>query len=181
MATVTLGTLTTSGLTALQIVAGSNSAADLATIRNLITNDVVQPVAGSRPIWPGALENGRLSVPNRGLLTLLQSGVLGLAVGDWVAVDSVTGVVVLIPGTVLPTILVTTGITQSGSAVVSSLATAAPTMGWVAGMAIAGSNFSAGTIIESISPGGSSITLSLTVGASSAAATMTAGGPFTHS
>lgn len=173
MALVTLGTVSSTSFQALQIVAGSNSAADLATLRNNITNDAVQPSGNARPIYPGALENSTLFVPNRGRLTLLP--------GDWVGVDSTTGAILLVPGTILPTLLTTTAATSSGSTIVTGLATGAGTMGLVAGMAIASTAaFSSGTIIQQIVPGGSSIILNFPAAISSAAATLTFGGPFTH-
>jgi hypothetical protein len=171
MATTTLGTVSTSTLTAIQWQPAGVSASDLTAIRNAILNDKI--IGLPNPIYPGALEDGKLYVPNRGVLTILP--------GDWIGVDQ-NGFPYLIPGTYVPVAsgMSTTGITQSGSAVISSLATNAVSLGWVAGMFVGGSNVSSGAQIQSISPGGSSVVLTSTVAASSAAATISVGGGWTH-
>ena len=87
MATKTLGTSTTSGLTAVPYLRGWNSgvsAADMGTMARAIKNDgyislTVQ--GGNHGIWPEAFsENGLLYYPNRGVLKVLP--------GDWVGVDA---------------------------------------------------------------------------------------------
>lgn len=169
MATVTFGTVNATALAGLQIVAGQNSIADLATIRANVKNDQSAP---ARPVWPGALEGGILYVPNRAPLPL--------KTGDWVAVDSVSGQVIVVFGNNLPATLQTTGALVSGSAVITGLGTNVSLLGWVPGMQVGHSNLTAGSIIQSIAPGGSSLTLNLVAGTSVAGATLTAGGAFTH-
>lgn len=169
MATVTFGTVNATALAGLQIIAGQNSIADLATLRANIKNDQNAP---PRPVWPGALEGGILSLPNRSPVALRQ--------GDWVAVDTASGQVIVVFGSVLPSTLQTTASLASGSAVVTSLGTNISVLGWVPGMVVAGSNLTAGSTILSIAPGGSSLTLSLVAGTSVAGQTLTAGGAFTH-
>ncbi len=81
MATITLGTDTTSSLVALPFSRGLNmSDADIATIAEHILNDQ----GNSGAIWPGAwARTGFLFVPNRGVLKALP--------GDIVAYDPATG------------------------------------------------------------------------------------------
>ena len=78
MATKTLGTGTTTGLTALQIGIGSPQA-DIAAINNLILS---QPGTGTYQV----IEMG--AFPGNGLLFLPEKrGVIQLKTGDWVGVD----------------------------------------------------------------------------------------------
>ena len=78
MATATLGTAANNTLTALGFLK-SNAIADVASIAQLIKNDLVN---GS-PVYPDAFSlSGMLFIPNRGLLLMKP--------GDYVAVD-VTG------------------------------------------------------------------------------------------
>ena len=96
MATTTTGTVAATTLTSLQWTPGS-AMADIATIANLIFDDGSAAMAGgsaqnnqlvafdrgvsSQGPMPGAfMNNGRLFIPNRGVLQLLP--------GDWVAVDN---------------------------------------------------------------------------------------------
>ena len=79
MATQTLGTSTTSGLTAKKFLPGYGSgisAADLAALNNAIKDDI----GNLHSIWPGAFRDGTLFIPNRGFLQVLP--------GDWVGVDA---------------------------------------------------------------------------------------------
>lgn len=86
MATKTLGSNNNNTLTALQYVHGM-VAADLATINAAILNDGqgsggnVYAAPSAKPIWPGAFTtDGKLFVPNRGVLRVLP--------GDWIGVDA---------------------------------------------------------------------------------------------
>jgi hypothetical protein len=171
MATTTLGTVNTSNLVAIQWQPGGLAAADLATIRNSILNDKILGLPN--PIWPGALEDGKLYIPNRGVVSLLP--------GDWIGVDS-NGWAILLPGSYIPAVsgMSTTGTIQSGSAVVTGLATNVLTLLWAPGMQVAGSGISAGAQIQSIAAGGSSLTMTLVASATSAAATLSVGGGWTH-
>lgn len=84
MATSTLGTAATSTLTAVPFSA-SLAPADVATIAQGIKDDLNV----SHPIWPGAFAlNGKLYIPNRGVLTILP--------GDYVGFDSATGWPILV-------------------------------------------------------------------------------------
>lgn len=81
MSTKTMGTSTTSGLNpAIKFLPGYGSgmsAADIGTMARAIKNDST----GLHGIWPEAFSaNGKLYVPNRGVLTILP--------GDWVGVDA---------------------------------------------------------------------------------------------
>lgn len=83
MATLTLGTNATTSLSSLKFLPGYKSgmnAADEATLALLIKNDLIN----SHPIVQEAFSsNGKLYIPNRGVLTMLP--------GDYVGVDSATG------------------------------------------------------------------------------------------
>lgn len=84
MATKTMGTSSTTALTALAF-SRQMVAADVASIAQAILND--QNVA--HLIWPGAFTTaGLLYVPNRGVLQMLP--------GDFVAVDPATGWPILV-------------------------------------------------------------------------------------
>lgn len=77
MSTKTLGTSTTSGLTALAYLQGGLAAGDVATI----AADIKDDLNNIHPIIPGSFSsNGILYVPNRGQLKILP--------GDWVGVDA---------------------------------------------------------------------------------------------
>ena len=80
MATITLGTSATNSLTAKKFLPGYGSgmsAADIATMALAIKDDL----GNAHSIWPEAFSaNGKLYVPNRGILTILP--------GDYVGVDS---------------------------------------------------------------------------------------------
>lgn len=88
MATTTLGTNATTSLTSLIVKPGYGSgmsAADIATISNLIRDDQ----GNVRKYVPGAFSaNNQLVIPNRGVLKILP--------GDYVGVDATTGWPVLI-------------------------------------------------------------------------------------
>ncbi len=76
MATSTFGTTAQTSMTALAS-SGAMAAADVATIAELIKNDLVNGL----PIYPEAFsQKNLLYVPNRGILQVRP--------GDWVAVDS---------------------------------------------------------------------------------------------
>jgi len=84
MATVTLGTTAQTSLTA-KLFGGAMPAADIATIANLIKDDI----NNLHPIWPQAFaQSGLLFIPNR--------GVLQLRAGDYVGVDTQTGWPILV-------------------------------------------------------------------------------------
>ena len=84
MATVTLGTTAQTSLTA-KAFSGAMPAADIATIANLIKDDL----NNLHPIWPQAFaQTGLLYIPNR--------GVLQMRVGDYVGVDPATGWPILV-------------------------------------------------------------------------------------
>jgi hypothetical protein len=81
LATKTLGTSTTSGLTALAYLPGYGSiaTADVATL----ANDIKDDLNVAHPQIPGSFnvtEGGQLFIPNRGVLRILP--------GDWVGVDA---------------------------------------------------------------------------------------------
>ena len=75
MALRTLGTSATTSLAA-QLFTQQMAQADIAAINNNIKDDLVN----GHPIKPGSFEQGRLYIPNR--------GVLQLRPGDYVAYDS---------------------------------------------------------------------------------------------
>ena len=86
MATLTLGSKTTTSLTAIKFLHGMN-ATDFATIVNSILNDGqgtgggVYVAPSAKPKWPGPFTTqGQLFIPNRGVLQVLP--------GDYVAVDA---------------------------------------------------------------------------------------------
>lgn len=84
MATVTLGTAANNSLTA-KAFGGAMSAADIATIAQLIKDDI----NNLHPVWPGAWSQaGLLYIPNR--------GVLQCRPGDYVGVDPATGWPILV-------------------------------------------------------------------------------------
>lgn len=87
MGTKTLGTNAQTTLTAISFNANAD-VADMATIAELILNDMTQPqgqlaltAPSAKPIWPGAFaRTGILYVPNRGILRAQP--------GDWVGIDA---------------------------------------------------------------------------------------------
>ena len=79
MALRTLGTNANNSLNALLFARAGLLPADLATFRANVKNDQVN----GRPIFPGALEEGRLYIPNRGVLNILP--------GDYIAYDPTAG------------------------------------------------------------------------------------------
>lgn len=87
MALKTLGTKTTSTLSAIQFLHGM-TVADLATLVVEILDDqspatgaLANSAPSAKPTWPGAFTTqGQLFIPNRGLLQVLP--------GDWVGVDA---------------------------------------------------------------------------------------------
>lgn len=82
MATRTAGTNATTTLPFfVQWQRGGIAAADLAAIRNRVLND--RPQGGPGNIWPGALENGTLFVPNRGFLQLVPGDWVGVGTAGW--------------------------------------------------------------------------------------------------
>jgi len=77
--TKTLGTSTTSGLTAVSYLPGYGSGmstSDQAAIQNAIKDDL----GNAHNLLGGAFQGGQLFIPNRGVLTVLP--------GDWVGVDA---------------------------------------------------------------------------------------------
>lgn len=85
MATKTLGTNANNTLPyAITWQPGGISAADLATIRNHILNDLISATApASAAIWAGALESGALYIPNRGKLLLVPGDIIGVGTEGW--------------------------------------------------------------------------------------------------
>lgn len=88
MALLTLGTNANNTLSAIKFLHGMNTT-DLATLNAAILNDGSQLGGGGlakvapskKPIWPGALStSGRLYIPNRGYLQVLD--------GDYIAYDA---------------------------------------------------------------------------------------------
>ena len=90
MATLTLGTKTTTTLTAIKFLP-SMSNADLATVQQLILNDNSQTsgqlaatAPSAKPVWPGALSrSGLLYIPNRGVLKILPGDYIGVDANGW--------------------------------------------------------------------------------------------------
>ena len=88
MALKTLGTNANNTLSAIKFLHGM-TVADLATLNAAILNDGSQAGGGAlakaapsaKPIWPGALStSGKLYIPNRGVLQVLD--------GDWIGYDA---------------------------------------------------------------------------------------------
>lgn len=169
MATKTAGTNTTSNLTALEFpsfAAGAMSDADIATIAQLIINDVDPP-----QISPGAFSRmGLLYVPNR--------GVLKCRPGDWVMVDA-AGWPILVSAISAPTTLVINGTPINGTKPMV-MASSVLVAGWQIGSPISGTGIAAGTTIANISADGLTVTLSANATSSPGATPITAG-TFTHS
>lgn len=90
MATLTLGSNATTTLTAIRWIPGMTTA-DLATIANAILNDnsqtggqLAQTAPSAKPIWPGAISNnGKLYIPNRGVLQVLPGDYIGVDANGW--------------------------------------------------------------------------------------------------
>ena len=90
MATLTLGTKTTTTLTAIKFVP-SMSVADLATIPQAILNDnsqtsgeLANAAPSAKPVWPGAFaRTGLLFIPNRGVLRALPGDYIGVDANGW--------------------------------------------------------------------------------------------------
>lgn len=76
MALLTLGTNTTTTLSAFNFSRNPAHLADVATFNASVKNDLVN----GNPIWPGAFRNGVLQIPNRGWLQILP--------GDFIAFDA---------------------------------------------------------------------------------------------
>jgi hypothetical protein len=185
VATKTLGTALTTGLTALQFQPGSMAAADVAAIANAIMDDFAAAggngstsfpggaIGGAAKIWPGAFSsNGLLYIPNR--------GVLKMQPGDWAAVDA-EGFPFLIPYSTLPKTLTAIGNTHT-TATVDGFASSVLLLGWRPGMAIAssGSDIPAATFIETIAQNGLSLTLTAAATGTNTGDTLTVS-DFTHS
>src|ERR1700730_5369501 len=83
MATATLGTASTSVLTAIQYQRGGLLPADIAAIGLAILDDSV-PIANA-PIFPGAFipMNGQLFIPNRGVLQVLPGAYIAVDGSGW--------------------------------------------------------------------------------------------------
>ncbi len=89
MATLTLGTNATTTLTAL-LFSPVMSAADFATLQQLILSEgsqaggVANAAPSAKPQWPGGLtRDGRLFVPNRGVLQVLPGDYVGVDANGW--------------------------------------------------------------------------------------------------
>jgi len=89
VSTLTLGTNATTTLTALKYLHGMN-VTDLATINAAILNDGQQNAGqkyaapSAKPIWPGAFTtDGRLFIPNRGVLQVLPGDYIGVDANGW--------------------------------------------------------------------------------------------------
>jgi len=91
MALLTLGTNATTTLSAIQFLSGM-TVADLATLNAAILNDGTQMGGGAaanaapsaKPIWPGALTtDGKLFIPNRGVLQVLPGDYIGVDANGW--------------------------------------------------------------------------------------------------
>jgi hypothetical protein len=157
VATKTIGTLATTTLTGFQLPAKyvgqpQISAADWATIANSIFDDSRNPQQLiNQQIMSGALvRNGKLYVPNRGVLQIND--------GDWIAVDP-NGWPILIGKESLPAVLTATGTLNTNTSV-TSLSTNVLQQGWWSGMAITGVNVATGSVISAIAANGLSLTLS---------------------
>jgi hypothetical protein len=179
VATKTIGTLATTTLTGFQLPAkyvgqAQISAADWATIANSIFDDSRNPQQLiNQQIMNGALvRNGKLYVPNRGVLQIND--------GDWIAVDP-NGWPILIGKESLPAILTATGnwSVAAGTAV-TALSANVLQQGWWSGMAITGNNIAASTVISAIAANGLSLTLSKAATGTGTGATLTVGS-WTHS
>lgn len=94
MATITLGSTTTTALTALAWQPGGLATADIATIQLAILSDGNVTVGSGQwsqsdyplgYIYPGALDNNRgiLTIPNRGQLKLLPGDVIAVDRSGW--------------------------------------------------------------------------------------------------
>lgn len=169
MATVTLGSIATTTLTALQFpsfAATTFADADIATIVALIKNDV-QPTQQQVGAWS---RMGILYVPNRGFLTCRQ--------GDFVAVGA-DGWPILVSAIACATTVTRTGtpINTTTSMVMTASVLAA---GWQIGGQITGSGIAAGTLINNISADGLTVTLSKAATSSPGATTITYG-TYVHS
>lgn len=176
MATKTLGTLTTTSLTAVQKAPTYNatpavSDTDLAAMNALIWNDKLNPqqLQYLLEMNVSLTRSGLLYVPNRGVLRVFG--------GDWVAVDQ-SGWPILIGSQSLPQTLTVTGTTASGSKSVTALSANVLLQGWWANQLITGSNIATGTTIAAIASNGLSLTLSQNA-TGSGAITLTAGS-WTH-
>lgn len=182
MSTKTLGTLSTTSLTALQAPPKYNATpglaiADLAAMNNSIYNDELNPQQLlSQQImntcWAQSGESGLLTIPNR--------GVLQVHAGDWVAIDQ-SGWPILIGKESLPQTLTATGnYSVAAGTAVTSLSVNVLTLGWWAGMLITGSNIPTGTFIKAIAANGLSLTLTKAATGTGTGATLTVGS-WTHS
>ncbi len=167
MAVKTIGTNGTTTLNAIQVpsayAALAISAADIATMRNNIFDDIIG-VDGNRNtppgaqaiaqrIWPGAIDDalasGVLWIPNRGFLRLFP--------GDWIAVDPLTGWPILLSANTVPGTQTATGTTTSGAFTVT-FATSVLLLGWTVGMRFAETNVPANSFISAISQNGLTVT-----------------------
>lgn len=179
MATKTLGTLSTTTLTAIQWPAGYVGQsypliADVATINNAIFDDAANPQQKlNQRIFPqNFVLQKQLYVPNRGFLKIFD--------GDWVAVDP-NGWPILIGKESLPAVLTATGNWSVAAGVaVTNLSANVIQQGWWSGMAITGTNIPASTIISAIAANGLSLTLSKAATGTQTGATLTVGS-WTHS
>lgn len=180
MATRTLGTLSTSSLTALQFVPGAGSGmayADIASINNSILEDL-QVEGVPSPLYPRLLPpSGQFS--DNGLLFIPGRGTLKMQPGDWVAVD-LSGFPFLIPGTSLPITLTATATTVTSSVNVSALSTNINTLGWRVGMLISGVGLHAGNNFIASITGPTTFTLSQQATTGAAGTSLTVG-TWTHS
>lgn len=177
MATKTLGTATTTTLTAVQwpsSYAGvALSAADIATISNLIfTTGPAQKLA--KMIVPGAFSGeGLLFLPGK-------RGLIRIRPGDWIAVDA-AGWPIVLGSDVVAATATATGNTHT-TTTVDSLSANVLKLGWHSGMPIKSSNadIPAAAIITAIAANGLSLTLSAAATGTNAGGTITVG-DFVHS
>src|SRR5260221_112104 len=188
MATKTIGTNSTTVLQCIQVPSQYASialtAADIATIRNLILDDIIGVTgnleaapggqATAKRIWPGSLDaafaSALLSVPNRGTLKLLA--------GDWIVVDPNTGSVFMLPANTVAGTATATGTTTNNQPTIT-FASSVLALGWAVNMPLTGTNVPASSTIIAISQDGKTVTISANA-TGSAANTMTVGN-WTHS
>lgn len=169
MATITVGTRTTTNLTGLQFPSFSAttfSDADIATIAALIVNDK-EPGLFS----PGAFSrSGVLYVPNRGYLTMQPGDVVAVTPNGWP---------ILLSDIAIATTAQLTGTPINGTNTMVMTASAI-VAGWQVGGLVAGTNIPVGTTITNISADGLTVTLSAVATGSPGAVTVTYGS-FIHS
>jgi hypothetical protein len=173
MSTKTVGTVSTTALTAVQIPPSYNatpyvSDTDWATIQNSILSDA----DGTHPIVPGAFtRQGLLFLPRH-------RGVIKLCPGDWVAVD-LNGWPVVISNYSLPQTLTATGTHNTTKTI--TFVTSVLALGWQVGMPLSGTSMGASAVISAISADGLTVTASVASTGSGAQTVTVDGGGWTHS